>query len=226
MDDARGDTFDYKKVFYLSSHLVDSADTTEYGKKRVLRDLLDAWIAKKMSFAGIEFNDLDSALTDAEMAVVPGAQALKSMDSMKLEVLIRNGGAFELHPDEVKKWRAHGGPLATEFDKLLDAHDMTYKNMLVGVAPNSSFEADDQTAEVATETQLAEAPAAATQFESMEALQSQDPIRAQCASELTDIDLLRGASGKVYLLAKTKDKIIPRHTILGGYGTGKLPGCA
>lgn len=41
----------------------------------------------------------------------------------------------------------------------------------------------------------------------------------EVASEIPDINVVRTESGKIYLLSK-KDKLVPRHSQLGGFGTG------
>ena len=61
-------------------------------------------------------------------------------------------------------------------------------------------------------------------FASMEELESTDPVAARCASEITGVEILKAKSGKIYLLSD-KARIIPKHTLVGGYGTGKTIGC-
>ena len=46
---------------------------------------------------------------------------------------------------------------------------------------------------------------------------------SKCMSEVAGVVLLRTSSGKVFLLSE-KDKALPRHSILGGFGTGKYLG--
>ena len=227
------DGVDFKRVFYISLHMLDSQDVSDYGRKRVLRDLMDAWLEKRMSYAGIQFQDGDVSLTDAEMASIPGSDILKSVDSLKLEVTVRNGASIDVHPDEVKKWRSQHTSRVEEFEKLLSNHNAMYKDMLCEVLKTTSTAA----AQVAAVTALVtgdpgidavngkeDDPLAVTQFESLDKLQEEDPIRHRAASEVPDVELLRGASGKTYIMAGKKSRCIPKQTILAGFGTGKLLG--
>ena len=78
--------FDFKTVYYLSTHFLDSPENAEYGKTRVLRELLEAWCEKKMTFAGIKYEDGEIKLTDEELSQIPGSEVTKSVDALKLEV--------------------------------------------------------------------------------------------------------------------------------------------
>lgn len=216
--------FDFKSVYYMSAHFIDSAENAEYGKTRVLRELLDAWCDKRMSFAGIKFEDSEIKLSDEELSQIPGSEVVKSVDALKLEVTVRNGSSIEVHPDQIKTWRAQGGSYASEFEKLLTEHEQTYKNMLAGVIGNQTGAASAQVVPAA-EVEVPEAnPPAVTDFESLDALKAQDEISFKTSSEIADVELLRGKSGSTYLIAVKKNRDIPRHTIIGGFGTGKLLG--
>lgn len=217
--------FDFKSVYYMSVHFLDSAENAEYGKTRVLRELLDAWCDKRMSFAGIKFEDSEIKLSDEELSQIPGSEVVKSVDALKLEVTVRNGSSIEVHPDQIKTWRAQGGSYASEFEKLLTEHEKTYKNMLAGVISNQTGAASAQVVPAAAEVEVPEAnPPAVTDFESLDALKAQDEISFKTTSEIADVELLRGKSGSTYLIAVKKNRDIPRHTIIGGFGTGKLLG--
>ena len=220
--------FDFKTVYYLSTHFLDSPENAEYGKTRVLRELLEAWCEKKMTFAGIKYEDGEIKLTDEELSQIPGSEVTKSVDALKLEVTVRSGSSIEIHPDQIKTWRTQGGNYAADFEKLLTEHDKTYKNMLAGVIGSTSGGAPSGQVVAADETPVpgpeVEAPPAVTDFESVEALKAQDEISFKCVSEVTDVELLRGKSGSTYLVAVKKNRDIPRHTIIGGFGTGKLLG--
>ena len=57
-------------------------------------------------------------------------------------------------------------------------------------------------------------------YDSFEELQKADSIQSRCVSELPGIELLKGDSGRLYLLAD-RERIIPKNTLIGGFGTGK-----
>ena len=61
-------SFDMANLYYLSLHTLDSPSGNHYAKSRVSRDLLDAWMAKKISFGGQKFDDEDITLTDQDWA--------------------------------------------------------------------------------------------------------------------------------------------------------------
>lgn len=65
-----------------------------------------------------------------------------------------------------------------------------------------------------------EAVSGLTVFESFESLQAKDSVAARCQSEAGGVELLLGASKKIYIMSDKK-RVLPRHTLLGGYGTGK-----
>ena len=218
--------FDFRTLYYLSTHFLDSAENAEYGKTRVLRELLEAWCEKKMTFAGIKYEDSEIKLSDEELSQIPGSEVIKSVDALKLEVTVRSGSAIEIHPDQIKTWRTQGGNYAEEFEKLFTGHNTTYKNMLAGVIGSTSSGASSQQVVAAEDTQGpgSDPPPVVTDFESVEALKAQDEISYTAVSEIADVELLRGKSGSTYLVAVKKNKEIPRHTIIGGFGTGKLLG--
>lgn len=57
-------------------------------------------------------------------------------------------------------------------------------------------------------------------FASFEALNSADSIQVRCASEIAGVELLKGSSGKIYVMSD-KSRILAKHQLLGGFGTGK-----
>ena len=62
-------------------------------------------------------------------------------------------------------------------------------------------------------------------FANVEELQHADgPFGPRCSSEVSGVEIIKGKSGKIYLLSD-KARIIPKHTLIGGYGTGKTIGC-
>ena len=57
-------------------------------------------------------------------------------------------------------------------------------------------------------------------FADFDALNSADEVTTRCASELTGVEILKGKSGKIYLMSNKK-RIVAKHTLIGGYGAGK-----
>lgn len=55
-------------------------------------------------------------------------------------------------------------------------------------------------------------------YESVEALGEE--VVARCASEVAGVELLKTSSGKILLLSEKK-RIVPKNSLIGGYGTGK-----
>lgn len=224
--------FNFQSVYYMSPHFLDSKENADYGKNRVLRELLEAWCDKRMTYAGLKYVDHDVRLSDEELSSIPGSEVIKSVDALKLEVTVRTGTAIDIHPDQVKLWRSQGGNYASEFEKLVSKHDQVHKNMLANVIKSgtqSQAQPGTQIVPVADEAdQVDPAPpdqvVALQDFESLDALQKTDEITLKAASEVTDIELLKGKSGSTYLMASKKNRDIPRHTIIGGFGTGKFFG--
>ena len=111
----------------MSLHHLDSEGTCNYGKQRVLSEATDAWLSKTLTYAGIAFDEKESHLTDAELAKIPHSNFMKSVDSLKLEVLVRKGTTFEIHPDEVKYWNSQEAAFRQDFKKMEDHHIKNFK---------------------------------------------------------------------------------------------------
>ena len=218
--------YDFQSVYYLSIHFLDSAENAGYGKQRVLRELLDAWCDKKMTYAGVKYNDADAKLSEAELASIPGAECIKSIDSLKLEVTVRAGSAVDIHPDQKKQWEAQGGNYAVEFGKLEAHHEKHFKNLLAGVIQAQGGEGatpaqENQVVPVADEADTTAGAASAEVYESMDALKAKDELKFKAVSEIGDVELWRGKSNSTYLVATKRNRDLPAHTLLGGFGTGK-----
>ena len=225
--------FDFQSVYYLSIHFLDSLENATYGKNRVLRDLLDAWCEKRMAYAGVKYDDSDCKLSDQELSVIPGAECIKSVDALKLEVTVRVGSDVEIHPDQTKQWRAQGSNYTSEFEKLLAHHDQHFKKMLSGVIETggggaaATTSSENQVVPVADEADSSQsaAPAAAApvqEFESMDALKATDELKFKAVSEISDVELWRGKSNSTYLVATKRSRDLPANTLIAGFGTGKF----
>lgn len=61
-----GGGFDFKNLYYLSIHTLDSASGNVYAKSRVAREVLDAWLQKRISFDGQKYEESEVQLTAQE----------------------------------------------------------------------------------------------------------------------------------------------------------------
>ncbi|CAK9100925.1 Uncharacterized protein SCF082_LOCUS47204 [Durusdinium trenchii] len=169
----------------------------------------------------------------AELAEIPHAQCIKSADALELEACVRQGTKIAIHPDQVKQWTSSGAALEAEFKKLEANHIEKYQNCLASVitaqAQSSSSLPTAAGAVVAADDENNEddpppaSPAPVTQdseFASLEKLRESDAVEVKCASEVAGVDLIKTASGKIWLLSE-KDRVVPRFSQIGGYGTGK-----
>lgn len=168
-----------------------------------------------------------------EIRSVPGGEFLGSIDSMSLQVCVRQGTQIVIHPDQQRQWTSSGPEIEAEFKSLKSNHDRLYASALSqvikerGQTATSMVEAcGDDEAEGDQGADSAAAPvqdAASTTpvtFESVEKLLEQDPTEHRCSSEVAGIELFLGKSGNVYICSE-KDRILGKFTILGGFGTGK-----
>ena len=228
LDPSVAESLDCRRLFYLSPHVLDSKNGAAYGKNRILRELLDAWCDRKLTYAGVVCEDAPTQLTDAELDSIPGAQVLRSADALQLEVTVRNGSCVEIHPDQVKLWTSTK-PFDAEFASILDKHNRDFKDILAEagiltstdgtVVAEEDQDPNKQETGAGQETVLP----SLNEFESEEKLHAADNVKFRTVSEVPDVELLRTASGKTYLLGK-KMKTLARYLIIGGYGTGKLLG--
>ena len=174
-----------------------------------------------------------------EMREIPGGEFTKAFDSLSLEVLVREGSRIVIHQDQEKQWKNSGGEIEHAFSELKAQHVEKFQSLLSPIlaptgeaaaattgqssAPGQSVPAiaDDEPEEVQEPAPNATPEAVAT-FESLEKLEAADKIKPRTASELAGVELLRMESGKVFIFSE-KGKVVPKHTILGGFGSGKFP---
>lgn len=164
-------------------------------------------------------------LWQQEMKEIPGADAVKSVDSMKLEVLVRDGTKIVIHPDQVRMWKSKGEKYEADFLELSNQHTEKYEGMLASVIQQSAAGASSTSAmaEVDDEPppEVEEGPEPElVSFESLAKLEAADPVAVRVSSEVAGVELLKTASNKLFLLAE-KQKSIPRFAIIGGFGSGK-----
>ena len=60
-----GGHMNFKKLYYISCHTLENAETVKYGKARLTRDLIDLWVDSKISFGGLEFKSDEPALSQS-----------------------------------------------------------------------------------------------------------------------------------------------------------------
>lgn len=149
---------------------------------------------------------------------------MKSVDAMALEVLQREGTKLVIHPDQVRMWQSKGPKFADEFNELRRLHAEKYEGLLADLIQQSSGTGSqvvptEEGNEEETPERNEPEPTLTT-FESLDKLAAVDPVACKCASEIAGVELIRTTSKKIFLFSE-KQKAIPRHAIIGGFGTGK-----
>ncbi|CAK9000441.1 unnamed protein product, partial [Durusdinium trenchii] len=78
-----------EKLYYPSVHSLDGVEGFKYARDRVYRDLLDLWLEKKISYAGITFSETDEVLSEEEREKkdIEGLKYLDAPEGMDLQVL-------------------------------------------------------------------------------------------------------------------------------------------
>ena len=114
-------SFDCKnRLHYLSIHVLDRA---EFGKMRLTREITEAWMDQKLKIPGFDFSATPPRVADDEINKVPGAAvAMGSFDSLKLEVLSREGNGIKIKPDEAKFFRSINDAICDDFEQLHKDH--------------------------------------------------------------------------------------------------------
>ena len=116
----------------------------------------------------------------------------------------------------------------SRFEKLNAAHVEKFQSCLQTVLDTSVTQqpdaAETETAVVnpGTDHATGEAPSL-TILESIDKVKESEEITLKCNSEVSGVEFLKCKSGRLFLLSD-KRRIIPKHTLLGGYGTGRYLG--
>ena len=119
--------------------------------------------------------------------------------------------------------------LHCRFEKLQKEHETKYQSILQQVIQSSPVEDRPEVAAgevVGEEGQVANAPPGAPAehefktFADFDALNASDEVATRCSSELPGVEILKGKSGKIYLMSNKK-RIVAKNTLIGGYGAGK-----
>ncbi|CAK9075226.1 unnamed protein product, partial [Durusdinium trenchii] len=195
-----GGGFDFSRAFYLSVHTLDNDSGFQYAKMR-------------------------------ELKTIPGADCVQSIDKLKLEVCVRQGTTIVIHPDQCKQWSNSGSEIAEAFAELKKNHTDNYSQVLSSIisTPGQSASQVSGTSQEAAAalTDAAEpetsdpGPAVPkVTFESIDKLKEKEEIEVRCASEVSGVELIKCRSGKIFLCSDKK-RVVPKSTLLGGYGTGK-----
>ena len=208
------------KLHYLSLNFLEEPS---FGRARLQSELTDYWLDKKFEIGGLAFNGNAPQLTQAEIDRVPGAAAAtRHVDKLRLEVCVRDGARIVIKPDEDRYWMAQGGSLTDAYVALKEDHKKNYEKLLCSLMPGGTSGQGSEEQPAANETTAAAETGDTgppVEVDSLDKVKEAEKIEEELPSEVADISILRCASGKIYLLAK-KDKLIPKHCQLGGFGTG------
>lgn len=172
-------------------------------------------------------------LSPQELKAIPGSEYLDAVDTLGLQVCVRQGTQIVVHPDQAKQWSNSGADLAEQFQKLKADHDEVYRDLLAPViqkmqpaSSTSQAKFDSEAVVVVEEEDKNPKPLPAPKvmtFESEAKLAEADPIKVKCVSEMPGVNLIKTASGKIYLCCD-KDRILAKWMSVGGFGTGKCFG--
>ena len=114
----------------------------------------------------------------------------------------------------------------SRFERLQKIHEENYQSLLKNIIQPGTSPSVEAAAAAQEENKEEDGAVVAPElktFESVVKLQEAEEILVRCASEVTGIEILKTKSGKVFLVAEKK-RILPKHTLLGGFGTGKCLG--
>eukprot|EP00435_Cladocopium_sp_Y103_P061906 s492_g23.t1 len=218
--------FDCKnRLHYLGIHFMDKAD---FGRMRLVREITEAWMDQKLKIPGFEFSTTPPQVPDEELKKIPGADiAMGSFDSLKLEVLTREGTAINIKSDEAKFFRGTNDAICDEFEQLVKDHQENHSGSLSYILqPNGGVLVAADTVERPGEGSGTGEHAQVQEFESEEKLAETDAVEETVVSEVPGVSLIRGKSGSIYLVwngvgdSPAETKVLPKKTQLGGYGSG------
>ena len=224
--------FDFKNLYYLSVHYCPTPKSiqVDYAKARLESECTEDWIRKSLSWAGIEFDDKQSALTEDELTSIAGASLVTNVDKLKFEICVRSGTEILVHPDELNYWKLQDSDSRAIVDKLVDDHNKLYKGMISHIIERQTIQAtgikeelldDPGAADDDDKGNTGEINIADFEFESVTALEHADGPLVKLPSEVPEVDLMRGKGGSTYLLS-AKGRSVAKHTQLGGMGTGRF----
>lgn len=113
-------SFDCENLRYLS---VSWLGRDAFDHCRLQREILNAWLQKKLNY-GSRFSESSPPLSSEEIKSVPGGEAILSgLDSLKWEVLERNGSRMQIKQDEHRYWSGQNGDVGETYKALKLEHD-------------------------------------------------------------------------------------------------------
>ena len=178
----------YAKLYYISIKL-KSDDVNKFGENRLLREISDMYLDKKLVWHGQKFEDTPPRLTDAELKNIPGAfEAVKDLESIRFEVLLRDGLKAVIKADETKMWSSQGDGIAEEFQELKEKHNKLFASSASSVwklhcpaaadaaADNEVQEETDKVSELPEGSSAEKSYVTYTSFEDAKKKTSRSPI--------------------------------------------------
>ena len=204
----------------LYYHSVSWLSKDQYGAARLLREVADAWVSQRLEHCNQKFSRDEPSLTQAEIASIPGgSSSMAGLDSVHFTVLERQGSKMVIKGDEDVYWTSQVGPYAEEFNTLKSQH----QDLLARECPNlaATEPAPTASAQVIEQTGTAGGEPSFETAESLEALKEKIGISHQIPSECSGVEILVGKDNTLWLYAANEKKLVPKHSQLGGYGTGQ-----
>jgi|OrbCmetagenome_4_1107370.scaffolds.fasta_scaffold213896_2 hypothetical protein len=108
-----GGNFDCSNLFYLSIHTLDSQQGIQYAKSRVAREILDAWLAKKISFDGKKYDDSEISLSDQDESEGPCCRNFEANQNASVPRFVSIPASLELLCSDLRccrQWYFHSPP--------------------------------------------------------------------------------------------------------------------
>ena len=220
------------RIFYLGLHLWDDA---AFGVAKTKRLLTEGWLENTLT-TPLKMSQKTLKLSDVEIASIPGAkEVMDGIETLQLDGLQRKGTSFDIKDEDIKYWMSQGEEFSEPFRKLLDRHNECYRDLLRNAKLGSDEDKKNPGPEGDDEDRAGMSLAAssspgtpggnlgvpeAKEFDSMVALQAADPVEKTAVADVNGVEILRGASGKTYLLSKSGNRTIPKKVQLGSFGTG------
>jgi len=106
------------------------------------------------------------------------------------------------------------------FESIQEKHEKKYQSILQNVIQGGSTPAVDAAAAAVDEAPVV--PYEESQdfkvYESVEKLPEE--VLNRCMSEISGIEIVKGKNDGLYMVSEKK-RIIPKHTLVGGFGGGK-----
>ena len=109
-------------LYYLSATWISKE---KFGQCRLQRDIVRAWMERKLDYGGQTFQDVPPDLSQSEISSIPGGEAsMQNMDSLRWEVLERSGTKLCIKADEHRFWCSQSGDVSETYAALKQQHDV------------------------------------------------------------------------------------------------------